>query len=117
MYDEGLRALAEGDYTRASDRFQAASLAARELMARGQLEEADMADMRSIAQKADHLGSNALQTSFLRSYIEPQAELVGPPLPDAPQSRASSARVKDGRDPIKPAGAACLTAIDPEMNQ
>lgn len=104
LYDTGLRLLAEGDYDSASDQFQSCVLATQELLLREDVSEVDAAALRSLAGKAQHLSTRALQRTVLRLYAGGSDE----PVP--PDNSSYSGYDSLAVTPVLP-------PVEPEMNQ
>jgi len=104
LYDSGLRLLADGKYDVASDQFQSCLLAAKELLAGGDLSEEDSAVVHTLADKARHLSTRALQRTVVLDYTSTAAS----PVPEDLSSYA-------GYDSVTTAPR--LPAVQPEMNR
>jgi len=104
IYEDGLRSLAMAKWEPASDRFHIVWLSARELEAREGLTDEELAVVRSLAQKAEHLGFQALQAARLARHTEPPDEIS--------VSDLSSYTSYDGL----PTRAPQLPSVEPEMN-
>ncbi|MCX5801207.1 MAG: LysM peptidoglycan-binding domain-containing protein [Candidatus Eisenbacteria bacterium] len=103
--------MATGEYEKASDDFSRASLAAKELLEKGGLSEQEVAEMRTLSAKAEHLASQAAERISLLSYATPRATVQTPDL-------SSYMGYDSTHSPAGPtAGDARLPGVMPEMNQ
>jgi membrane-bound lytic murein transglycosylase D len=105
VYEDGLASLALADWQLASDRFYVVWLSARELEARAELTESELTAVRSLAQKAEHLGLQACHTAHLLRHTEPATEVCA--------SDLSSYLSYDSGPRLAPQ----LPSVEPEMNQ
>jgi membrane-bound lytic murein transglycosylase D len=105
MYDSGLGSMALAEWDTASDRFHVVWLAAKELEARPGLAQDELSSVRSLAQKAEHLGLQARQTAHLLRHTSVPSEV--------PASDPSSYAAFESL----PTTAPKLPAVEPEMNQ
>jgi len=111
LYDDGLRSLALGQYEKASDDFSRAVLAAKELLGRGELSEQQTAEMRTLAVKAEHLASQALERARFLNYTTPSTLVHTPDF--SSYTGYDSSRAVSGPTPRD----AKLPGVIPEMNQ
>jgi membrane-bound lytic murein transglycosylase D len=111
LYDAGLRFLAQGEYDKAFDDFNGALLAAKELVGRGELTEQELTDMRTLAVKAEHLASQALERTRLLSDAAPTPVVHTPDL--SSYMGYDSTRAVPGSS----APGARLPGVNLEMNQ